>query len=421
MSRKKTNPGKARGGTIAALDVGSTKICCLIARAGGDEGPRVVGIGHQASRGLRGGVVVDMEAAEASIRAAVAGAEQMAGETLRQVALNVSAGHPRSRLIAYEVSVAGHEIGDADLRGLTDPAAYLRGDARDHEIIHTIQVGYTIDGSRGVKDPRGMFGERLGVNLNLVAAAAGPVRNLETCVARCHLGIENKVVSGYASALACLAPEEKELGATVIDMGGGVTTIAVFFDGDLVHTDTVPVGGSHVTSDIARGLSTPPGHAERMKTIHGSAIPSPADDRESIRVPLIGEDDREANQIPRSVLVGIIRPRLEETFELVRTRLQAAHLDREAGRRVVLTGGASQLPGAREMAAAMLDKQVRPGRPRAIPGLAEAVSGPAFATAVGLLDFTLDERARAEGAAYRPAEPPAGPFGRFGQWLRDHL
>ena len=421
MSRKKNVQTKIRNGVVAALDVGTTKICCLIAKTGGDEGLRIVGIGHQAARGIRSGVVVDMEAAEASIRAAVANAEQMAGETLKQVTVNISAGHPKSRLIAYEVSVAGHEIGDADLRGLTDPSVYLRADARDHDIIHTIQVGYTIDGSRGVKDPRGMFGERLGVNLNLVAAAAGPVRNLETSVARCHLGVENKVVSAYAAALAALAPEEKEMGATLIDMGGGTTSIAVFFDGDLVHTDVVPVGGWHVTSDIARGLSTPLTHAERMKTLHGSALPSPSDDRETLRVPLIGEDEREANQIPRSVLVGIVKPRLEETFELVRAKLQAAHLDREAGRRVVLTGGASQLPGAREMAAAMLDKQVRLGRPKSHPGLAEAVSGPAFATCVGLLEFTLADRARIEGATYRPTEQPTGRLGRIGQWLREHL
>jgi len=330
---------------VAALDIGTTKVCCLIGRITADPGlyrdagVKIIGIGHQVSGGLRSGTVVDLDDAEASIRATVEAAEQMAGENIQGVVVNVSGGQPLSRLIAYEISIAGHEIGDADLRRILDPSVLKNGLARERELIHTIPVGYSIDGNRGVRDPRGMYGERLGVNMHVISALSGPLRNIETSVQRCHLGIEDKVVSAYASGLAALVEDEIQLGVTCIDMGGGTTSIAVFFDGELVHTDSIAVGGVHVTNDIARGLST---------------------------------KEADASQVPRSMLVSIIRPRVEETLEMVRDRLKAAGFDKVAGRCVVLTGGASQLPGVRELAADIIDKQVRMGRPKAIEGLAEA-------------------------------------------------
>ena len=363
-----------------------------------------------------------MDAAEAAIRVTVEAAEQMAGETIRGVVVNISGGQPESRLIAYEISIAGHEIGDADLRRVLDPACVADEPPRERDVVHAIPVGYTIDGNRGVRDPRGMFGDRLGVNMHIVTAAAGARRNLASCVARCHLGIESQVVSSYASALACLVEDETQLGVTLIDMGGGTTSIAVFFDGELVHTDSVPVGGVHVTNDIARGLTTPLGHAERMKTLYGSAIPSPSDDREVLKVPVIGEEDTgESSQVPRSMLVGIIRPRLEEIFEMARARLAATGFDKVAGRRVVLTGGASQLMGVRELAAMILDKQVRLGRPRPINGLAEALCGAAFATCSGLMTYAVNDPADASYRAYHPMEEPRGRLGRLGQWIRENF
>ena len=200
------------------------------------------------------------------------------------------------------------------------------------------------------------------------------------------------------------------------------TTIAVYFDGELVHTDSIPVGGVHVTNDIARGLSTPVVHAERMKTLYGSAIPSPYDDREVLKVPLIGEErESEANPVPRSMLVGIIRPRIEETFEMVRARLEDTGFDKVAGRRVVLTGGASQLPGVRDVAGSILEKQIRLGKPAQLRGLAEASSGPAFATCAGLLHYALENTTVSVDAPYRPAEAPVGRFSRIGQWLRENF
>lgn len=424
---------KARNGLVAALDVGTTKVCCFIARCEAGNGPlmgprdesenrlRVVGVGHHVSKGLRCGAVVDMDAVENSIRSSVEAAEKMAGENIHQVIINLSCGAPKSRLIAYEVSIAGHEIGNSDLRRILDTSGLVKNLPNDHELVHAIPVGYSIDGTRGVRDPRGMFGERLGVNMHVVTAASGAVRNLTNSVARCHLDIEAKVVSPYASALACLVDDEKQLGAALIDMGGGSTGISVFFDGGLVHTDIIEMGGVHVTSDIARGLSTPVTHAERMKILYGNAVPSSSDDREVIKVPLIGDEEgADACSVPRSMLVGIIRPRLEETLEIVRSRLDDAGFGKVAGR-IVLVGGAGQLPGVHDLAVRIFNKQVRMGRPLPIGGLAESMCGPAFATCAGLLKFAAGGLVENTDRSYRPIEEPSGRLDRFGRWLRENF
>ncbi len=414
---KKPRP---RSGVVTAIDVGSTKVCCFIARLEGDT-PRVIGIGHQISRGVRNGVIVDIDAASHSILTAVHAAEQMAGEEITEAVVNISGGFGPSRLVKAESNVNGREISDGDMRRVLELGYRLREPA-DRAVIHSVPVGFSIDGSRGIRDPRGMYAQKLAVNMNIVTAAAAGLRNLSTCIGRCHLEIAALVVSPYAAGLAALVEDESELGVTVIDMGGGVTTIAVFFDGNLVFTDSVPVGGVHVTNDIARGLSAPLTHAERMKTLHGSAIANSADEREMISVPQVGEDDDgQANHVPKSLLVGIIAPRLEETLELVRDRLESSGFDKIVGRRIVLTGGACQLPGTRELAALILDKQIRIGRPLRIAGLAEATGGPAFATTAGLVHFALSERAELPRHGRALTEAPAGVIGRFGSWIREYF
>ena len=412
---------KTRQGLIAALDVGTSKVCCFIAHIDDDDALRIVGIGFHQARGLRAGAVVDMDAAEESILAAVHHAEQMADETIAEVYLSFSAGAPQSRSVAVEVALNGHEIDDSDLRRVL-AQGQPNGDAGDRKVIHTIPVGYTIDGSRGIRDPRGMFGERLGVTIHTITAQPGPLRNLTSCVSRCHLDVAGCVVSAYASGLACLVDDERDLGVTLIDMGGGATSIAVFIDGDMVHADVVPIGGNHITNDIARGLSTTVSYAERMKTLYGGALASADDERETIDVRLIGEgEDAGANPVPRAQLTRIIRPRLEEIFEMVRARLEASGFAERAGRRMVLTGGASQLQGLPELATQMFGKSVRLGRPRNIQGLAEATGGPAYSTCAGLLHYAQARRAA-------PFEQPLGGplsgerrWGRIGQWLHEHF
>ena len=418
-------PGKkpkkaAPGGVIAALDVGSTKICCLIAKVESPGAIKVVGVGHQSSQGVRAGPIVNMEDAEAAIGNAVHTAEQMAGVTIRDVFVNVSGGHPTSQMLGVEVAVLDQEVTEVDLR-----RALAQGRAQhripENEVIHAIPVTYSLDGNRGIRDPRGMFGDRLGVQLHIITAHSGPLRNLQTCVARCHLDIEGMAVSPYASGLASLVEDEVDMGVICVDMGGGTTTLAVFSEGNLVYTDCVPVGGAHVTNDIARGLTTPLAYAERTKILHGSAMSSGADDREMIHVPLVGEEDRaNTNQVPKSALVRIIQPRLEEIFELVRSRLEASGVGRQAGRRIVLTGGAAQLPGIRELAQTVLDKQVRIGKPGRVTGLNATTSGSAFATAVGLLIQAT--RQHTELPMSSPAVAmPGNILGRVGSWLRDNL
>lgn len=413
---QRNGSARPRGSTIAAIDIGSTKICCFIARV--EAEPRILGIGHQVARGVRGGTIIDLDAAGASIRAAVHAAEEMAGERIDRAVVNLSGGYAASRIVKTEIGVGRREISDGDMRQVLE-RGYAMRDAPDRQVIHSIPVGFSIDDSRGILDPRGMVGERLGVNMHIVTAATASVRNHTAALGRSHLEAEALVASPYAAGLACLVEDEKDLGVTVIDMGGGTTTIGVFFGGNLIFADAVPVGGTHVTNDIARGLSTPLAHAERMKALFGSAISSTLDERETLAVPQIGEEeDGHVTHVPKALLVSIIAPRLEETLELVRNRLDASGCDTLAGRRVVLTGGACQLHGARELAGLILDKQVRIGRPMRLKGLAEATHGPAFSTAAGLLHFAVSERAESP----RPARiARSGIFGRVGQWMRENL
>lgn len=413
---------KIRDGLIAALDVGTTKVCCFITKVENGR-PRAVGVGHHGSRGVKSGVVCALDEAEQAILMAVHGAEQMAGEQIRGVVVNMSGGGPSSRTQAHEVSVGGKEIADGDIRRALEQA---RGGSEpaDRVALHRIPVGFSIDGSRGIRDPRGMFGQRLGAHMHTVSVSASALKTLTACVARAHLEIDSVVVSPFAAGLSALVPDERDLGVTLIDMGGGCTTIAVFFDGQLVYADSVPIGGVHVTNDIARGLSTPLAHAERMKTLYGAAMVSAVDERETIEAPLVGEDGAaHANTIPKSLLTGVIQPRLEETFELVRSRLEASGYDKIAGRRAVLTGGASQLQGVRELAGMILDKQVRLGRPLGVDGLSESFTGPAFSTCAGLILHALQPAPSLEPAKRGRAEGPAptGMFGRLGLWLRENF
>jgi cell division protein FtsA len=410
----------ARNELITALDIGTSKICCFIAKIDDNGRPRVTGIGHHASEGIKAGAIVSMDDAQQSVIAAVYAAEQMAGEQIRDVYVNIGGGAPENGDLMLETPVGG-AVGDGEMRKLFAESRF-REVAGDRALVHTIPVGYKIDGANGIRDPRGLSGRKLGVQIRTVSVQASAIQNLTACIGRCHLHTSGHVVSAYASGLACLVEDETDLGVAVIDMGGGTTSLAVFFDGALAYADVVPVGGKHVTNDIARGLSTPVSHAERLKTLHGGALPSPTDERDIIDAPQIGEEeDGAVNRVPKSFIVSIIAPRLEETFELVRAKLDSSGFGRLAGRRVVLTGGASQLTGVRELASQILDKQVRLGRPMRISGLAEATGGPAFSTAAGLLSYAADDRGEIRPASAGSMKSQGGPFGRFGGWLREHF
>ncbi|HAU30007.1 MAG TPA: cell division protein FtsA [Rhodospirillaceae bacterium] len=420
MTRQKTKH-RSMGNLVAALDVGSTKIACLIARVEAGGTIRIVGVGHQVSRGIRNGMIADMDAARGAIAHAVETAESMAGESILSVIAGISGQHLQSHTIGVEMAIGGREITDADAQRILSQGSASFEESGQERILHTIPVSYKLDGSTTVRDPRGMFAQMLAIDLHAITAANSAFRNLTTCIGHCHLDTDALCASPLAAGLSCLTDDEKELGCTVIDMGGGTTSFAMFLEDQPIHIECLPIGGSHVTSDIARGLATPIAHAERLKILYGSALPAAMDDGELIDVPQVGEENGETvNRVQRSLLNKIIQPRLEETLEMVRSHLDASGLSKTVGRQVVLTGGASQLPGVREMAKNILEKQVRLGRPIKLEGLPEALSGPAFATTTGLLvhlvrsigDFPVSQGS---------SEPPSSLVGRAFGWLRENI
>jgi cell division protein FtsA len=402
MPNPPSRRSRNKGDTITALDIGTSKICCFIARRFDDAEPQVIGLAHHISHGVKAGNMIDMEAVQNAINATLDNAEDMAGEKINRVVVNFSGGKLASHHEKITVPLNGSEAADDDIQRLFGEGEQRALD-NETELLHLVPNDFGIDGQTGIRDPRGMAGDLLSASLHMVTAQTAPIRTLLGALSRCNLQVEHVVISPYASGLSCLVEDEMSLGTTVIDMGGGTTTLAVFQEGQMVHADSIPIGGIHITQDIARVLTTPLSHAERLKTLFGSAYASPSDDKEIIDVPQVGEEAPElANHIPKSHLIRIIQPRVEETFEYVRERLQAASLNAQLTRRVVLTGGACQMPGVREMAGRMLDKQARIGRPLRLQGLNDNMAGPAFATAAGLLAFAVN---------------PAAALPRFGQDL----
>ena len=373
-----------RTGLIAALDIGSSKIVCLIGRAE-QANLRVLGAALRESRGLKSGNVIDMVQVEESIRDAVSAAENLADARIQNVLISVSCGAPKSIVSRSAMALDGELVTDTHLRALLREA---REQCRldDYDIVQSAPTGYVVDEARGVRNPIGMFCTRIGVSMHAVAVKPSPFQNLKLAVERSHLNVAGTLFSAAASGLSVLTEDEKQLGATLIDMGGGTTSVAVFLEGHLVYADVVPMGGQQVTADLARMLSAPVSAAERTKTLFGAALGDLEAGADVVAVPQMGEEGEEsAMRVPRSMLTRIIQARLEEIFGQVQERLRAGGYDVAAGRRAVLTGGASQLAGTRELAARTLNKQVRLGRPQSVAGLPAASTGPDYATAVGLL------------------------------------
>lgn len=373
-----------RPGQVAVLDIGSTKIVCLIGRA--EPGNlRVVGASLRESQGMRTGTVTGLEQIEEAIGEAVAAAENMADTRIQNVLVSVNCGAPVSVTARAALALDGDLVTDSHLFTLLGEGR-ARCKADGYEVIQSAPTSYVVDEARGVRDPSGMFCQRLGVTMHAVAVRPSPLQNLKLAIERRHLTVAAALFAPYASGLATLTPDEMQLGATVIDMGGGVTSIAVFMEGALVHADVVPIGGAHVTADLARMLAAPVSAAERIKTLYGAALGDIETGTDVVAVPQMGEDSDEfAVRVPRSMLTRIIQPRIEEIFSEIQTRLRNSGYDVAAGRRAVLTGGACQLAGTRELAQRMLNKQVRIGRPKSFTGLPASSAGPDYSTALGLL------------------------------------
>jgi cell division protein FtsA len=327
-----------RTGLVSALDVGTSKVACVIGRA--EHGTlKVLGSALRESAGLKAGTVSSLDLAEETIRDCVAAAENHADARIQNVLVGINCGSPVSVTSRAVMTLNGALVSDAHLRQLlSDGRTKCR--LEGHEIIQSAPTTYVVDEARGVRNPSGMFCQRIGVAMHAVAVKPSPLANLKLAVERCHLNVVGSLFAPYASGLAVLSEDEKQIGATVIDMGGGCTSIAVFLEGHLVHADVVPLGGFSVTHDIAMGLTAPLSAAERIKTLFGAALGDLEAGADVISVPQMGEEgDQSALRVPRTMLTRIIQARLTEIFEEVQKRLQASGYDAVAGRRAVLTGG----------------------------------------------------------------------------------
>lgn len=379
---------------IAALDIGTSKVCCIIAKVK-DKKVSILGYGYNAAKGIKNGVVVDINQATISVCNAVEAAEQMANERITNVIVNISGDKTRS--VVRSSSIAIHKnrpVTDEDVKKVTDKGL-MKVNVEGNEPIHFLTMGYHVDNDEEVKNPINIYGDTLSVDILLGLYPKAMFRNLATVVESSHLEIDMKAFSAYASGLACLVDDERELGATIIDIGGGTTSIASFKNGHPVYFSSIPVGGINVTNDIALGLTTSFNYAEEIKNRHGCAFLISQDEHEIINVYPVGEeDDSSIKQIYRSDLINIISPRIEEIFEIVGHKLDEAGYKNTASHRVVLTGGAAQMPGMREVASMVLDKQVRIGRPRNIENIPQVLHNPIFSTSLGLLLFAVNNMER---------------------------
>ena len=417
--------------TLAVLDVGTSKICCLIAKslnppaemAPDSQTPQfqVIGMGHQQAQGMKGGCVVHMDMAEKAIAAAIDQAERMAGVTVEEVLLAVSCGRIRSEHFQASVEVPTSEVQAQDIeRVLAAGRDYAMREGA--VVLHTIPTAFRLDGGTPIADPRGMLADRFQADVHSIAVDEKPLRNLMLCVERCHVAIAGMVAAPYASALSTLTNDETNLGVTCIDFGAGTTTLSVFSEGHFVYADALAIGGNLITLDLARALASPLGEAERMKTLHACAFPTSSDEREAVSFPMVGEGQEapQFNRVTKAQIAEFVSPRVEEILEHIRHRLEANGLDAATGHPVVLTGGASQLPGLSELTTRVLGADVRVGLPRGASGLPEGCLSPVFATAVGALSYSnLARRDRKVPVHVPVTGTENGYLSRVGQWIRE--
>jgi len=369
---------------IAALDIGSSKVGALIVTRDDDGRLRVLGTGQRESRGVKRGYVTDMEASEVAVREAVEIAERMSGVTIDDVWASFGAGGLMSDIANVEVELGGHQVEQSDIDELL---AAGRGaiDSGGQTVLHAHPALYTLDGVEGVKHPIGLHADRLGVDIHVVAADPPPLRNVDYVIRSAHLGVQAIVASPVAAALACLTPEERDLGVALIELGAEVTNVSLHAGGMLVGLRSIPLGAKDITDDIACAFGIQRRDAERLKCFYGSAMTSPRDNHEMIDAAPIGaEEGAEPTRITRAQLMTVIRQQIEDLTSQIDAALKSLGFTGPVGRQVVLTGGGAELKNIADYMQGVLGRAVRVGRPRTITGLPEAHSGPAFSTLVGL-------------------------------------
>jgi cell division protein FtsA len=374
---------------LVSLDVGTSKVAAMIGEVGQAGQVRVVGLGTAPTRGLKKGVVVNIEATVDSIRRAVEAAELMANCRVRAAHVGITGSHIRSLNSVGVVPIRHREIGPRDVDSVIEAASALAIPA-DQQILHVIPQEFVVDGQEGIHDPVGMSAVRLEAKVHMVTGTLSAAQNLYKCVERCGLTVEKLVLNHLASSDAVLSPDERDLGVAVVDIGGGTTDIAVYKGGSIRHTAVVPIAGDLVTSDIAVAFRTPGQYAEAIKLKHGCALPEMVQHDPGIDVPSVGETP--PRRLSRQMLAEVMRPRYEELFRYVRKELHRADVYDLIAGGVVLTGGVAQTPGILELAEEVLDVAVRMGLPHQVEGIEEVTRSPVYATGVGLLLFAKQQR-----------------------------
>lgn len=423
--------------TAAVLDLGTRKVCCLIARLLPPPkwlAPKVehasvsiLGFGQVAARGVSGGSVADLDAAEDAIRAAVARAEHNAGLRVDDIVVTLAGAGLASESFTASVPIAQRMVDDLDIRRALLAAEQYAG-RNGQSILHTTVSGYGLDHIAQIEDPRGLIGDTLKVHVLAAGMAPMAAKNIALCIERCHLRLAGLVAAPFASALSAATAEERELGVTCIDMGAGTTSLAAFCEGQAVHIDSLSSGGERLSRDLARSLSTPRAEAERLKTLYASVFTDAALDDDSVVCPLVGEDGEESYTYPtKADIAAIVRTRLEDMFSQLQERLEQAGCDPAVTERVVLSGGGAQLVGASELAGRIFGGAARIGRPEGVTGLPPGAE-PSLSAAVGSLIHLLSapghrsERPAAPQPGPAAAQmPPSGYIAKVGQWLRENF
>ncbi len=399
---------------IVGLDIGTSKIVALVAEVTPEGGFEVIGLGTQPSRGLRKGVVVNIDATMASIQRALEEAEVMANCRISQVYTGIAGSHIRSLNSSGMVAIKEKEVSEADVDRVMETAKAV-AIPNDQQILHILPQEFIIDGQDGVREPLGMSGVRLEVKVHIVTGAVSAVENIVKCVRRCGLTVQDVILQPLASATAVLNEDEKELGVCLMDIGGGTTDVAVFANGAIRHTAVIPIAGDQVTNDIAMTLRTPTKEAEELKVRHGCALRQLADPGEIVEVPGVGE--RGPRKLSRQTLAEVIEPRIEELYSLVQSELRRSGFEELLSSGIVLTGGTAQLAGMVELGEEVFHLPVRVGLPAYAGGLADVVRNPRYATAVGLLVEGRDQWLRAQAAKTQVAGL-TGVVERMRQWFK---
>ncbi len=376
--------GSMDNNMIVALDIGTSKVLCLVGEIGVDGAIEIIGIGSHPSRGLKKGVVVNIESTVSSIQRAVEEAELMAGCKIHSVTVGIAGSHINSLNSHGIVAVRDREVTDYDLERVIDAARAVAIPA-DQKILHILPQEYEIDSSEGIKEPLGMSGVRLEAKVHLVTGSVNAAQNIEKCVRRCGLEVDNLVLEQLASSYSVLTEDEKELGVCMVDIGGGTSDISIFTGGSIRHTAVIPIAGDQVTNDIAMALRTPTQHAEYIKVKYACALAQLAAGHETVKVPGVG--DRPARDLSRQALAEVVEPRYEELFNLIQAELRRSGFEDLVAAGVVLTGGTSKMEGAIELAEEIFHMPVRLATPHGVRGMEDILSSPIYATGMGLLQY----------------------------------